>query len=602
MADPRSVSDQPAIDPTGLVGHSQVYTEQIDLSTYIRVFPWAAAATCIASASAVLLLDPDSAVYSQRMVGYHTISTLIALVACIWGVYLYRRHPVSNAQPQLLLGIALIISLVFCNIVLLFDTNLPHFALGGAIVMLGTAMVYPRLGGVLLACVPQTLAMAWLCMQNHWSETWLIALFTTGGSAGAALLTYYTRHSYFSRYHALLAERADMIEKLKFQSANQVRAQDQALTERNLQSLSRLAGGVAHDLNNILVPILGNAAMLAESSQTSVQQRQSKEVVRAAQRARNLTQQLGYFAARDNSAPEVLELGQTLGELYPIVWRTFPQGVDINLHRPEQPVYLDVSRTKLQDVLTSLLLDAANASAPGDAVVMTITPNTSLPPHLASGQQESGGYCEISISDSGKPLTTIDRSKLFSATPVLSGHERGMGLSGILDNAAALNGFVEVGQTDSGRNLFCLFLPVKKMAEEREDTLTPQVSAGLANEILVVDDERAVRGVTTQLLERAGFVVRSCDSGEAALEEVARHLPDAVVMDLRMPGMGGQAAAEAIREHNSQLPIVICTGYSGDAQGWLAQMTNSALLQKPYDTSDLITMVKKLLNAELVKG
>ena len=114
----------------------------------------------------------------------------------------------------------------------------------------------------------------------------------------------------------------------------------------------------------------------------------------------------------------------------------------------------------------------------------------------------------------------------------------------------------------------------------------------------MVDDEPSVRRVTSALLSRAGFLVRECDSGEAALQEIGIHLPDAIVMDLRMPGMGGRAAAESIRNQNLNIPIIICTGFSGDAEGWLSKLPNSSLLQKPYDTKDLIEAVNSLLSSE----
>ena len=88
---------------------------------------------------------------------------------------------------------------------------------------------------------------------------------------------------------------------------------------------------------------------------------------------------------------------------------------------------------------------------------------------------------------------------------------------------------------------------------------------------------------------------------QQALEELTGHLPDAIVVDLRMPGLGGRAATEAIRRDHTQLPIVICTGFTGDAVGWLEQLPNCALLQKPYETKELIRAVKRLLQHELAE-
>lgn len=573
----------------------QTQARQAELSTYAKIFPWTCFAVVVALGAPLLLLDPETSLYSRSIAWSNGIAATCALIIGIGALHFLPADENTTARSQILLGGFVLVMLAFNNAWLVLDTNEARHAGAAVLTMFCVAFVYPKVAGLVVVAVPQMILIIFLAAQSDWAPRWMFALFTTMGGAIVAWLLFYTRRTYFFRHQALLAERASMIEALKRESLERVQLHERVLTERNLATLGRLAGGIAHDLNNILVPILGNAAMLEESVHTSTHQRQAREVMKAASRARSLTQQLGYFAARGSEELETLDLNSMLRELCPIVWRTFPQGVDIDLEIEEEPLYLRASRMDLQDLVTNLLLDASNAASAGSSVRLSVNPVTQLPENFLT--QPHRAYCVVTIGDSSTPMTAEQRETLFAADQIHAITERGIGLRGAREKAAALGGFLGADSAPDGSNQFCLFLPIQNPHAHADRPSDPRVQAAVATEVLVVDDEDAVRGVTMQLLERAGFVVRGCESGEAAMKEIHNHRPDAIVMDLRMPGMGGRAATEAIRSENLQLPIVICTGYTGDAEGWLAELPNCALLQKPYDTADLIAAVNSLLHS-----
>jgi len=568
-----------------------------ELGIYAKLFPWICIAAAIVTGAPALILDPDSGIYSQKLAISSGFAALVTLLVGLGAMYFLSADQDQDAKPQIVLGVLLIGLLGANNALLVVETNDPRNAWVPVLGMICVGLTYPRIIGALIITLPQLGLVTWLASSANWESSWNFGFFLTFGGAMIALIIFYLRKAYFHHHHSLLLERTSFITALRHESAERTLLQERLLTERHLTTLGRLAGGVAHDLNNILVPIMGNAAMLEESVHSSTHKRQAKEILHAATRARTVTQQLDFFAARGKDKFETLDLNLLLSELSPIVWRTFPQGIDIDLNVQDKPIYLRASRLVLQDLITNLLLDAGNAAAPGSSVTLSLALNEVLPDNFAPQPERT--FCAITISDGAEPMSADQRKTVFDHDHI---GDRGIGLLGARDKAEALGGFLDLAVTSEGGNQFRLFLPIQEAEETDTKSGDPHISAAVAPEVLVVDDEASVRGVTSQLLKRAGFVVRECDSGEAALEEIASHLPDAIVMDLRMPGIGGRAATENIREQNPSLPIVICTGYTGDAEGWLTALPNCALLQKPYDTHDLIKTVNSLLNSEFAGG
>jgi len=575
----------------------------VELMNYAQLLPWSCLAILLTAGLRTQMFFSTSGLSSDAgyLIWSNRLTAIMAIGFGLFSIWRLRQHPEPTSQlPELCLGAILLVPMAFINAALLIETDSILLISDAIITMIFVAFVFPHWSGLLVVTLPQLLVVAALAQQQAWAGDWLFAFMLTLGAVILALLGYSWRQRYTQRHRAALADRTRKIEALQAQAIEGAVAQERALNERNFSTLGRLAGGIAHDLNNILVPILGNASMLEEHAQTSSQKQQAREVMTAASRARSLTQQLGYFAARDNTKLETIEINSTLAELAPIVWRTLPQGVDITLRDSPKPVYLTVNRMALQDLVTNLLLDAGNATPIGGSVTLKVFPRVDLPVELA--QPADQNYCAISIRDGAETLSGEEQSQLLNFNRMyVPERTRGLGLRSARVSAELLGGTLTIQDAVKGGNQFCLFLPTRDQNSPHQDVVNKHIHSAVAAEVLVVDDEPAVRNVSVQILERAGFVVRSCHSGEASLREIEGHLPDVIVMDLRMPGMGGRLAAEAIRKQSAKLPIIFCTGFAGDAQGWLQQMPNCALLQKPYEAKELIRTVRGLLHYEIAK-
>jgi len=591
------------MDPTKPTAALLTKSRSGDLIGYTKLVPWGCLAIVITAGLRTLVFDSDPSLYATSMylIWFNRCIGVMGMAVGLLSLWRLRTGANLRSQkPELWLGGTLLACIAFINAALLIETGSNLHIAEGVLTMICMVFVFPRWIGILIVSVPQLLVVGLLALQNGWTQGWPAALFMTWCGAVIAILGYYVRQLYLQRHRAQLTERTRTIEALQAQAIERAVRQERALNERHLSTLGRLAGGIAHDLNNILVPILGNASMLEESAQTSSHKQQAKEVMIAASRARNLTQQLGFFAARDNSVQETIELNNTLAELAPIVWRALPQGVDILIRDNPEPVYLTLNRMTLQDLITNLLLDAGNATLVGGSVNLEVLTSAELPAEYRVATDQE--FCVISIRDGAETLSADDKSQLLNSDRIeIPDRKRGLGLRSARASAELLGGVLTLGDANNRGNQFLLYLPRRAEGLSDHGVVDQRVSSAVATEVLVVDDEPAVRNVSVQLLQRAGFVVRSCHSGESALREIEGHLPDVIVMDLRMPGMGGRLAAEAIRNQYTKLPIVFCTGFAGDAQGWLEHLPNCALLQKPYETNELITVVKRLLHHEIAE-
>ena len=428
----------------------------VELMGFRKLLPWGSLAILLTVGLRTLTFDANPDLYTNAtyLIWSNRCTAILAVGFGLFGFSRLRQATILGSQrAELWMGAVLLLCTGFMNAVLVIETDSPVLVKGPILTMIFVGFLFPHWIGLLVVSIPQLLVVTVLAQQNAWTTDWLFSVSLTFGGVLVAALGYYWRHNYTRRHRAKLTERSNRIEALQTEAIERAVAQERVLNERNLSTLGRLAGGIAHDLNNILVPILGNASMLEEQAQTSSQKQQAKEVMTAASRARNLTQQLSYFAVRDNTKLETIELNSTLAELAPIVWRTFPEGVDITISDNPEPVYLTLNRMTLQDLITNLLLDAGNATPMGGSVTITVFPLVDLPAELALPTDQE--YCAISIKDGAKTLSGTEQSQLLDFSQMYaSDSTRGLGLRSARISAELLGGALTLENAIKDGNQF----------------------------------------------------------------------------------------------------------------------------------------------------
>lgn len=351
--------------------------------------------------------------------------------------------------------------------------------------------------------------------------------------------------------------------------------------DEKLRSLGSLAGGIVHDLNNLLVPIMGHSDLLAEAGPTAEVREQAHGIREAAARAGELTRQLNAFAGLGSGPRETLDLGEEVERIQRLVWRGLPDDATLRWDKPAEPVWVLADRAQLFQIVTNLLTNAVEAvgGSAGGCIELQL--------------RRHEGSATISIVDDGPGIPESMRERLFEPFTSTKGEGRGMGLAAVNGAVKRIDGDIAVRSTPQGTRIdvsIPLTAPPSPSPPERVD---PPVAD---SSVLVVDDEPHVRRTLERMLASTFERVASAASGEEAVALVrAGARPQAVVMDLRMPGMGGPEAIRAIRDVVPDQPFVVCTGHSVEPIDRLGQTPHLRVVTKPLARSDLVEAVRQLL-------
>jgi len=376
------------------------------------------------------------------------------------------------------------------------------------------------------------------------------------------------------------------------------------LQSQKMESVGRLAGGVAHDFNNMLGVILGYTEIsLEQVSQTDPIHRFLLEIQHAAQRSADLTAQLLAFARRQTATPRVLELNKTVQGVLTMLRRLIGENIDL-VWRPGQslaPVKMDPSQ--VDQILANLCVNARDAIS-GTGTITIETANVTIAERAAAADNLEtlpGHYVLLTISDSGCGMDSETLSHLFEPffTTKRVGEGTGLGLATVYGIVKQNNGFIDV-QSDVGNGTtFKIFLPrsdsTHDQPTDRSDAtaILPGVEA-----VLLVEDEPMILEMTTTMLEKLGYQVFAHASPQAAINFAEHHTGDLhlLVTDVIMPEMNGRDLADKLHPYYPNLKCLFMSGYTADViahHGVLDE--HVCFIQKPFTRSDLSKKIRDAL-------
>ncbi len=372
------------------------------------------------------------------------------------------------------------------------------------------------------------------------------------------------------------------------------RALAQRLRQKDkMESLGTLAGGVAHDFNNMLGIVLGHTELaLSESGLPSDTYDHLREIQVASARARDLVQQILAFSRHTDRALAPVDLRAVTVESLRLLRRVFPVNVSLQTTICDEPVVVLGDATALQQVIVNLCTNAEYAmrSTGGGALSVTLDMQGTAPDRHAL----------LTVRDTGHGMSADVRARafepFFTTKPV--GEGTGMGLSVVHGLVASYGGGLAVDSEVGVGTTIRVALPLTMLATPQVVT-TPTSSLG-SGRVLLVEDETALARFAERALQRAGFMVTVCHDGAVALERF-RDSPDAfdlVVTDLTMPGLTGDRLALALRKVRNDIPVVLMTGFSSTLTAGNAKSHGiDALLQKPFSASQLVTCANRVLTS-----
>ena len=370
--------------------------------------------------------------------------------------------------------------------------------------------------------------------------------------------------------------------------------ESQLLRSQRLESLGTLAGGVAHDLNNVLTPILMSVSMLKSSARDPQEVRILNSVESAARRGAEIIKQLLTFARGVKGEHVLIQLKHLIRELDSILKSTFPKSIDMIVDVGKNIWTVHGDATQLHQVMLNLCVNARDAMPDGGKLTIKVE-NASLDDQYARMHIDAkpGRYVLITVQDTGFGIPPGIIDKIFDPffTTKEVGKGTGLGLSTVMTIVKNHGGFLNVYSEVNRGSVFKVYIPATAGTERLEPQPVSESPRGHGELILVVEDEAAVRDVIVHSLETNGYRVTSAKDGAEALALYAQMMREvaAVITDIMMPILDGPATIRALRKMNPDVKIIAISGLTAEAK--VQEVTSLGVghfLSKPFTTEKLL--------------
>lgn len=394
---------------------------------------------------------------------------------------------------------------------------------------------------------------------------------------------------------SILAINTDISEKKRLEK--------KFLRAQRMETVGTLAGGVAHDLNNMLTPIMMSVTLLKEDEEDENRLRDLSNIEMSAARGAAMVRQLLTFARGADGGHMPVDLNLVAKDVQKIARDTFPKSIDFRLEGPENLWKVQADPTQLHQVLVNLCINARDAMPDGGVLTMSLT-HVVLDEVYSDMNPEArpGPYVHIVVEDTGigMPPEVLDRmfEPFFTTKEV--GQGTGLGLSTVHSIVLQHGGFIHVYSELNKGTKFKVYLPaIASSADSEEVALAQtQLPRGRGELILVVDDEDTIRNVSERTLERFGYRVVLAKNGAEAVSLYAQQRGEIalVITDMAMPVMDGPATIVALRSIDPDVKIVGSSGL--DANGNVAKAVDAGVkdfVPKPYTAETLLTTIRRVL-------
>lgn len=379
----------------------------------------------------------------------------------------------------------------------------------------------------------------------------------------------------------------------------QYRLENQLRQSEKLQAVGQLAGGVAHDFNNMLGGILGAAELLIkEVERESKAYRYADMISQAAGRAADLTEKLLDFSRKGKQLSTPVDIHAIIRETVSILERSIDKRIDLTCHLGASKSTVIGDPSQLQNAILNLGINARDAMLDGGSLRLS-TENRVLDQTYCdscAGEMWPGDYIMISVSDTGVGIPATMLGNIFEPffTTKEQGKGTGLGLAAVYGSVQDHKGDIKVYSEAGKGSVFHLYLPVEDSREcRREDQAGIPERQGRGT-ILLVDDEEIIRAIAAPMLEEMGYTVLTAMDGEDGLRQYKQHLKtiDLVLLDMVMPRLNGTETFRAIRKINPEAKVVLSSGFARDAR--IEDLKAEGLLgfvKKPFRCGELADLL-----------
>jgi len=392
---------------------------------------------------------------------------------------------------------------------------------------------------------------------------------------------------------------------IKLDVTREMELESQFRQVQKLESIGQLAGGVAHDFNNILAGILMQVELLSMSENRTDEDREGLAQIRAdAERAANLTRQLLLFSRKQVMQPRNLDLNEVVTGLAKMLLRIIGEDVQLQLNLHSTPLMIHADAGMLDQVLMNLVVNARDALPEGGHIFVE-TSEKIVDEALARTQPDvmPGHFVCLSVRDTGSGIPPEILPRIFEPffTTKEAGKGTGLGLATVFGIVKQHRGWLTVSSEPGQGTTFQVYLPAIIVAPAAP-AAAPAKPRGGTETILLAEDEESVRHTMRTILERSGYIVLAAASGAEALKiwEAQNARIALLLSDLVMPaGISGQQLARKIQAERPALKVIYITGYSAEIAGQAIELRSSEnFLQKPFHPHQLLETVRRCLDKQ----
>ena len=390
---------------------------------------------------------------------------------------------------------------------------------------------------------------------------------------------------------------------------------------QRMESLGLLAGSVAHDFNNILVGVMGNAEILQvrnDGEADKFADERIANIIKSAEKAAGLSRQMLAYAGRQHIARQPTDLNELVKQYATVLESQCKEQQELVLELCPQPVVSKVDITQVEQVLLNLATNAAEAiDGPGRIKVRTGTQTITNVDQIDSlyGTRSSGGdFCFIEVSDTGRGISKVDLERVFEPFFTSSRVGRGLGLSVVYGVVESHEGLINCDSSVGEGTSFRVLVPMSDQAPELIDPneyQRPHLEFGglmpvqTAEKVLVIDDEESVLDLCCQLLKVSGWEAIPALGGRKGLSEALEYGDEisCILTDVLMPEMGASELLRELEEHGITTPVVLMSGYSQTRLDFFLDLPNVvSIVQKPFRAVEIKSAIQEAIDRSCSAG
>lgn len=381
--------------------------------------------------------------------------------------------------------------------------------------------------------------------------------------------------------------------------------QEQLIRSQRLESIGTLASGIAHDLNNVLTPVLMAADMLRATETDPERLGDIDTIAKSAQRASDMVRQILGFARGFKGARAPFEVGQVMGDLARMIRETFPKSINAHIQRPEGLVLIG-DATQVTQILVNLCVNARDAMPGGGELTVAVERvdlDAERARHIPGAR--AGAFVRFRVRDTGSGMDEATLRRVYEPffTTKEVGKGTGLGLFTTHAIVSAHLGFITVESSPGEGTTFEVHLPLDTTTAARPMPVAVETKRGRGERVLLVEDEDAVRAMAQRALVQGGYAVEVASQGAEALALVEQSERDGrgfdlVMTDINMPVMDGVALVKALRARGSTCRLMAVSGLPTTALDGLVH----GALGKPYQPQAMLALVREVLDGALTPG